>query len=170
MYMKINKPVTQFFIVGIFGTLWHFLYEWSGKNMFIGIIAPINESTWEHLKLLFFPVLIYSVIEYIVWKERPDNYFSAAGIGLFGGMLAIAAFFYTYTGILGFNIPVLDISSYFIGLFTMLFIKSRIIRNKSFSSVYAAGITLFFIIITAVLFGIFSFNAPELGIFMPPRI
>ncbi len=168
--MKINKPVTQFFIVGIFGTLWHFLYEWSGKNMFIGIIAPINESTWEHLKLLFFPVLIYSVIEYIVWKERPDNYFSAAGIGLFGGMLAIAAFFYTYTGILGFNIPVLDISSYFIGLFTMLFIKSRIIRNKSFSSVYAARITLFFIIITAVLFGIFSFNAPELGIFMPPRI
>lgn len=168
--MKINKPLTQFLIVGIFGTLWHFLYEWSGENMFIGMIAPVNESTWEHLKLLFFPVLIYSVIEYILWKDRPDNYISAAGIGLFCGMLAITAFFYTYTGILGFNIPALDISSYFIGLFVMLIIKSRIIRGKSFSSVYAAGTALFFIILTAVLFGIFSFNAPELGIFMPPRL
>ena len=168
--MKINKPLTQFLIVGIFGTLWHFLYEWSGENMFIGMIAPVNESTWEHLKLLFFPVLIYSVIEYILWKDRPDNYISAAGIGLFCGMLAITAFFYTYTGILGFNIPALDISSYFIGLFVMLIIKSRIIRGKSFSSVYAAGTALFFIILTAVLFGIFSFIAPELGIFMPPRL
>lgn len=168
--MKINKPLTQFLIVGIFGTLWHFVYEWSGENMFIGMIAPVNESTWEHLKLLFFPVLIYSVIEYILWKDRPDNYISAAGIGLFCGMLAITAFFYTYTGILGFNIPALDISSYFIGLFVMLIIKSRIIRGKSFSSVYAAGTALFFIILTAVLFGIFSFNAPEFGIFMPPGI
>lgn len=55
----------------ILGTLNHFLYDWSGKNPVIALFTPVNESVWEHMKLLFFPFLLLSLIEYII--RRPDR-------------------------------------------------------------------------------------------------
>ena len=46
----------------IAGTLLHFTYEWSGNNPIVGIFSSINESTWEHLKLAFYPMFISSII------------------------------------------------------------------------------------------------------------
>lgn len=166
--MKKSCALLEFLIIGIVGALWHFIYEWSGGNAFIGTIAPVNESVWEHLKLLFFPAVIYSVIEFIILKDRPENYIAAASLGLFAGMLSIVAFYYTYTGILGYNVTVLDILSFYIGLFTMLFVKKRILRKKTFCSKYAKYISLFFVILIALLFGFWSFNAPSIAIFTPP--
>ena len=47
----------------VFGTVLHFLYGWTGENRVVGLYAAISESPWEHLKLLFFPVLVYTVWE-----------------------------------------------------------------------------------------------------------
>ena len=58
--MKIKKlEIIGFFFTIIFGTLSHFFYNWSGKNQIIGYFCPINESTWEHLKMLIVPILLY---------------------------------------------------------------------------------------------------------------
>ena len=45
----------------ITGTLAHFAYEWSGCNRLLGLFFPVSESTWEHMKLIFFPLLLYSL-------------------------------------------------------------------------------------------------------------
>ncbi len=45
----------------ITGSLAHFLYDWSGNNLIIGLFSPVSESIWEHMKLIFFPMLIYSL-------------------------------------------------------------------------------------------------------------
>jgi hypothetical protein len=34
------------------GTLLHFLYEWLGEAVWIAPLSGVNESTWEHMKLL----------------------------------------------------------------------------------------------------------------------
>ena len=44
--------IVGFIFVSILGTLWHFVYEWSGDFRLLGFIAPINESTFEHMKLI----------------------------------------------------------------------------------------------------------------------
>lgn len=42
---KIAKwQIAEFFFVAVFGTLLHFLYEWSGQNALAAIFSPINES------------------------------------------------------------------------------------------------------------------------------
>ena len=43
----------------IVGTLSHYVYEWSGKAFLVGFFFPVSESTWEHMKLIFFPMLLY---------------------------------------------------------------------------------------------------------------
>ena len=45
------------FLTLIFGNLLHFVYDWSGQNSVVAAFAAVNESTWEHMKLLFFPML-----------------------------------------------------------------------------------------------------------------
>ncbi len=62
------------------GSLLHFVYRWSGKKLFAGFVSPVNESTWEHLKLLFFPSLLFGAGKYLaVGKEIPP--FSARQSG-----------------------------------------------------------------------------------------
>ena len=52
-------------LIIILGIILHFLYEWSGKNKFVATFSAVNESTWEHLKLAFFPILIFGIVDFI---------------------------------------------------------------------------------------------------------
>lgn len=168
--MKKINSLLAFIIIGIVGTLWHFVYGWTGENPIIGAVSPINESVWEHLKLLFFPALFYFIIEYFLSRELYENLIPADVIGILTGMLAITAFFYTYSGILGFNVAILDIFSYFLGLGVTLCVKSSILRKKTFSSKNAKYLSLILTGVTAVLFVFWSFYPPQLGIFIPPAV
>ena len=74
MYRRLNI----FLIIGavftiITGTLLHFVYEWSGESLFVGIFSPINESVWEHLKLLFFPMSVWILIGYFIFGKARDK-------------------------------------------------------------------------------------------------
>lgn len=167
-YMKKINAVLEFIIVGAVGTLWHFVYDWTGDNHFIGFFFPVNESTWEHLKLIFFPALIYSVIEYYVIKNKPRNYIPAAVTGIFGGMLSIVVFFYTYTGIIGYNIPFLNVLSFFTGVLAMLLIKRAIIKCGCLQSKAAIYISAIIAGVFIVLFVRWSYYPPHIGLFSEP--
>ena len=168
--MSAKRNVIAFFIISIIGTLSHFVYEWTGKPYLIGLFFPVNESTWEHLKLLFFPSLIYFAVMYFTLKEKPANYAPAAAVSLFSGMVSIVVMFYTYQGVLGRNIDFLNILTYFLGVIVTIYLMQRILKTQSFSSGIANIISLFFLLLTAILFIFFSFNPPSLGIFLPPAV
>ena len=51
----LKLDIIGFVFVSVIGTLAHFVFEWSGNNTVVGLFCPINESPWEHLKLIFFP-------------------------------------------------------------------------------------------------------------------
>ena len=73
--------ITGFLVVCALSGVFHFIYDWSGKQTWIGFFCPVNESTWEHLKLLFFPVLIFSAIEYIWIRKESKNFIAARVTG-----------------------------------------------------------------------------------------
>ncbi len=62
--------ITGFAVTSIGGTLLHFLYDWSGQNRFAAIFSGVNESTWEHMKLLFFPMFAFALIQSFFFKEN----------------------------------------------------------------------------------------------------
>lgn len=71
-----DKKLLCYTILGVIftflaGTLLHFTYEWSGNNFWVGLFSPVNESTWEHMKLLFFPMLFYSIASGILLRLAP---------------------------------------------------------------------------------------------------
>lgn len=157
-----------FIFIGILGTLWHFLYDFTASG-FVGLFAPVNESTWEHLKILFYPTLIFSAIEYFIKKDRPENYISATTVALFSGLFSIISLFYTYKGILGFDVTFIDILIFFVSLFIMLIIKKFIINRGLFPSRFSKIVSLILIVVFIILFAVWSFNPPSFGLFTPPQ-
>lgn len=97
------------------GSLLHFVYDLTGENPFVGVFVPVNESVWEHLKLLLLPVFLFSLVEYRFFSSYGARFWYAKAVGLLAGMLVIVNLFYFYTGILGRNLFVLDILTFVLG-------------------------------------------------------
>lgn len=166
--MKFKYNLIAFFVIGILGAISHFVYEWSGENQILGFFFPINESTWEHLKLLFFPNIIFSFIEYIFVKKEIKNYVPSVVISLIAGMLSIIVLFYSYKGFLGYGIDFINILIYYISVIIMLIVKNKIIESEKFKN---SNFTLFFLFIgflITLLFIFFTYNPPTLAVFKPP--
>lgn len=113
------KELKKYVFAGIIfvsavGTLLHFAYDWSGNNVFVGIFTPVNESIWEHTKLIFFPLLVYSMY---LNKKISTQYPCISSAMTFGGLLGVVliiALFYTYSGIVGFHTAFADMSIFYI--------------------------------------------------------
>lgn len=167
--MKDNFILKFEFINTIFilisGLLLHFTFEWSNNNLLVGIFSPINESTWEHLKLAFFPMLITIFIGYFYFKNDFFNYLSAKVQGFILSASFIIISFYTYSGILGTNYSFINIIIFFISVILgQYYCLKRIISNSSCNN-------LFFLIILVILtfsFIFFTFSPPHIGLFKDP--
>lgn len=155
---KKDRPALLFIITA--GTLSHFLYEWTG-NAFFALICPVNESVWEHLKLLFFPFLLWSLWCYIRRKTDASLYFYSRLFAVLCGMLSIVTLFYTYTGIIGQHFLVLDILIFIIGTIITLHLIPMFTKYFSFlpspTVIYAAWIAL---ILCFFVFTCFPPNIP----------
>lgn len=151
--------------IAILGTLLHFTYNCSNGNLLVGIFSAINESTWEHLKLLFFPMLITIIIGYFYIGKNISNFLCAKTISIITSISFTIIFFYTYTGILGNNFAILNIASFFISI-----ILGESIAYKLMISNYTCNkkIALIILSILLILFIIFTFIPPEIGLFKDP--
>lgn len=104
-----NHVFAGIIFVAIAGTLGHFLYEWSGDNFIVGLFFAKNESTFEHMKLLYYPMLLYSIFLSIRFRKIHPCISAASISGTLLGTFLIPVFFYTYSGVLGFFIDILNI-------------------------------------------------------------
>ena len=156
-----------FVFVSITGTASHFLYEILGKSAVIGIFCPVNESIWEHQKLLFFPFIIWSIAEYCI-LEKQNSFFSAKTAGITSGIIFTIAFYYTYTGISGSESMFFDILSFYLGAGIAFIISYMIIKNFSKGSIHLSNLSVLILIIIAAAFIIFTFAPPLIPLFKDP--
>ena len=150
----------------VLGILSHFFYDWTGQGALIGLFSPVSESTWEHMKLVFFPMLLWTLL---VSPRLSGEYPAISGALLLGnvlGTLSIPVFFYTYTGILGRDVFPLDIAVFL----AAVLISFCFAWKKKDSCGILQYQTLIWILagIFVVLFFIFTFYTPELGLFEAP--
>lgn len=172
--MKLSLKQTEiycFIIASILGVLFHFVYEWSGNNPIAGLFFPVNESTWEHLKLIFFPILITSVLEYKMLNFRPDCFICTKLVSSLTGMLVTVVLFYTYSGVLGKNIDFLNIAIFFIAMASAWIYSYRTFSSgKNVCHLSHAGKwgCILAVLIVILLFFIFTVSPPGIALFQAP--
>ncbi len=173
MKMKLEKIIFWgILFTSVVGTLMHFVYDWSGNNKLVGYIAPVNESTWEHLKLLFWPMLIYCVVGYFLSKKRCDYFWVALFKGLVAGLLSIIIIFYTYSGILGTNVLWMDILLFYISVVIAFLSFYRKLENPdsgilgNFNETTQNRIAQLGILLLIICFINFTNYPPDIGLFI----
>lgn len=108
------KKVQRWEILGIiviigFGTTLHFWFEWTDYWRPMALIAAVNESTWEHFKMAFWPGLIFALIEYPFIKNDSKNFALAKFAGLLSMPIITMILFYGYTALTGTHMLWADI-------------------------------------------------------------
>ena len=150
----------------ILGIFLHFTYEGSGENKLVGLFSAVNESTWEHLKLIYYPTVLIGIIGYFIIEKKTNNYWLAQTIGIIVAITFIVTFFYTYRGVLGKNIDALNIGSFFVAVILGEFVTYKILK---FRKTYNAEIvSIIFLVILFFSFILYTFYPPQIPLFENP--
>ena len=80
------RPIVYFVLAALTGTLLHFLYDWS-PNLLFALISPVRESVWEHLKLIYWPLLVFGLI--FTRKDRAQRPGWYLGLLVAAGLLLL---------------------------------------------------------------------------------
>lgn len=164
------KSLKWFCVIGAvvtiaLGTVSHFVYDWTGGNFFVGLFFPVNESTWEHMKLLFFPMFIYALVAGKKVEEEYPCIYNAMFTGILMGLVLIPTFFYTYTGILGFNVDWVNIALYVISVVVSYYVVYRVAEKCIKRDSKILRYVMYALLLA---FMVFSVYPPKLGLFVSP--
>jgi hypothetical protein len=153
--------------ISITGSLLHFLYDWSNEYKPFALISAVNESTWEHLKIAFWPALIYSILEYIPLSTITNNFIISKAACLLVIPISIVILFYSYTAILGRNYLVADISIFVLSIYSGQKISFELLTMDQLPS-FLTSLSMFIIVILIIQFSLFTFLPLRLSIFKDP--
>ncbi len=128
----VQRKETKWEIIGwIFtvavGTLLHFTYEWSGKNTVVAAFSAVNESTWEHMKLLAVPWILWSIAEAVALRNADAPTLAARAVGALVGLAAIPVLYYTYTGVVGDHFLWADIAVFLLAAAAGTLVSRRLL-------------------------------------------
>ena len=154
-----------FSVAALGGTLLHFLYAWLGEAAWIAPFSGVNESTWEHMKLLFWPMLLFAIVQSAFFRERGD-FWCVKLRGILLGLGLIPVLFYTYNGVIGKSPDWLNIAIFFASAAIAYAYEAR--RFKKGVPCKSARLAIGLLVALAVLFAVFTFATPVLGIFRDP--
>lgn len=154
-----------FAITSLLGTVLHFLYEWLDGAIWIAPFSGVNESTWEHMKLIFWPMLLFAIIQSLFFLEY-KNFWCVKMRGILLGLILIPLLFYTYNGVIGKSPDWLNIAIFFISAALSYIYEARQLKKNATHCTPKLAALLLCVI--ALLFVIFTFKAPEIEIFKDP--
>ena len=155
-----------FAVTSLLGTLLHFLYDLFGKSVWVAPFSGVNESTFEHMKLLFWPMFTFAVIERFFFSERTD-FWCIKLRGILLGQILIPVIFYTYNGAVGKSPDWLNIAIFFIAAAISFLYESKKLKESNVSCRHPK-LAISLLIAIALLFFVFTFRTPKLGIFQDP--
>ena len=167
--MKRSVGLWQLFgfaAVSLGGTILHFLYDWTGKAIWAAPFSGVNESTWEHMKLLFWPMLLYAVIQRYFFRDRED-FWCVKLRGILLGLALIPVIFYTYNGVVGKSPDWLNIAIFFVTAAIVYWYESRLFRGGTVRCRHPKT-AIAALCVVAALFVLFTFLTPEIGVFKDP--
>ncbi len=155
-----------FGVTALGGTLLHFLYDWLGEAVWIAPFSGVNESTWEHMKLLFWPMFIYAVVQSFFFHDR-EEFWCVKLKGILLGLVLIPVLFYTYNGAIGKSPDWINIAIFFISTAVAYIYETRQFNNKT-TICKSPKLPITLLCVIAVLFIIFTFATPQINIFKDP--
>ncbi len=163
-----NWQLAGFLFTAALGTFLHFLFDLTGQNWIAGLFSAVNESIWEHMKLIFYPMFLFALAENRVWGKDIPQFWCIKLLGISLGLALIPVLYYTYTGILGTSADWFNIVIFFLTaaasyrLETVLFQRGYACRLQSDTA-------LVILWLFAAVFTLLTFRPPQIPLFQDPQ-
>jgi len=144
----------------------HFLYD-KFPNFFTSIFAPVNESIWEHMKILFGSIILSGIIQKIIVKINKIEINNFCFSNFVGAILSIPIFLIIFLPIyntIGKNF-IITIIIMLITIIISEIIAYKITEKKDLK---LENKTILFIIIVYIIFTILTYFPPKNNLFIDP--
>jgi hypothetical protein len=152
------------FIIG-FGSVMHFFFEWSGYWGPMSFFSPVNESTWEHFKMAFWPSVIWALIELPFIRKYTRNFAIAKAAGILAMPLIISALFYGYLAVIGEDILIADILLFIVAVIVGQWLSMYLLTRPAIEIPWLRGLALGVLAVMLVAFSLFTYFPPQNFIF-----
>lgn len=166
MNLKFFKVLSILFIFVLFFPF-HYGYD-VFPNSLSAIFFPVNESIWEHMKLIFTTFMIYGIVEYIIYnkyKVKVNNLLLGILVSSLSCIIIFLAIFLPIYYKIGENLyitlSILFVSIIFAEIISYIIIKKD---NVKFLNI----ISIIIIIICYIIFGYFNYYPIKNDFFYDP--
>ena len=157
-----------FLLTSAVGSLLHFVYEWSGGSLAAAVISAVNESTWEHMKLLFVPIFLFSVVQACVLGKDYPNFLAVRAVSILVGLLLIPVLYYTYTGVWGQMRDWANIAVFFLAALGAFLQDFYLLRRNRLSAPWQQVLGLIVLWALAFCFVWCTFRPPHIALWRDP--
>jgi len=161
------RKVTGFLFVSAAGTFLHFLYDLTGKSTAAALVSAVNESIWEHIKLVFYPMLLYSVAERHLTEEQTPSFRCIKLTGILLAMVCIPVVYYTYTGMFGISADWFNVTIFFLAAGAAYYLEYRL-ENSGCTCRISSGMWFAVLLLIAAAFTAATFRPPRIPLFRDP--
>lgn len=160
------KKIKIISVIGIFllSFLSHFAYD-IFPNIIFSFIFPVNESIWEHMKILFTSTLLYGIIDYILLKKYNIKYNNFPFQLYFTSLIGIPIYLVIYLPLyklLGES-PIISISLLLIVYIITQIVSYNILKEKELKILNLLAVPI--ILLSYLGFIYLTYNPPHTYIF-----
>ena len=156
-----------FALVTFGGTILHFLYDWTGGSILVSPFSGVNESTWEHMKLLFWPMFAFALVQRLFFKDQ-ENYWCVKLAEIVLGLVLIPVLFYTYNGAFGKSPDWVNIAIFYVTALVVFLFEWWVFKDDRLLQCTYPRIAFAVICLIGVLFVVFTFAPPQIPLFQDP--
>lgn len=142
-----KKNIFMIIFLFLLSFLWHFMYDWF-PCVLTSIFFPVNESIWEHMKIIFYCLLIGSVLE-----KKGNNYYLNILVKPLVGVLFYLIIFIPLYLIFGESMFI----SLSLMLFTYIIMELLGIKISKQEELNIKALPIIIIILISILFSILTY-------------
>jgi hypothetical protein len=151
------------------GSALHFVYGWSSQNALVGLFAPVNESIWEHAKLVFLPPLLwYCFTALSPRRGRSYELVGASAVAVWFMPLFQITFYYAYAAVTRGDVFVMDLVD-----FTLTVVLGQVLFYQLATRLHCtrAGrvAAVLSVVALAGIFLVLTVRPPHIPLFMDSR-
>ncbi len=158
--------IISFLFISSLGTLFHFTHGWFKRGFLLHVFSALNESTWEHMKMLLAPTLFVSLLQLIFLQGIYENFWNGVLLLLIVEILTIPILFEPLRFFIK-KVPfAFTIIIFYLAIFLGLLVEYFVLKNNYV--LFGDFIALVFVFLLVMLFGVFSYYPPKIFLFRDP--
>lgn len=147
------------------GTILHFLFDWTDGSILVAPFSGVNESTWEHMKLLYWPLLLFTIVQHRFCNW--ENYWCVKLVGTLAGLMLIPVLFFTIRGIFGPTPDWINIGIFYVTAACVYALEGWM-YSVNWPTCHRTWLALSIMLAVGILFVIFTFETPQIPLFQDP--